>query len=618
MVNNQSQLVDPIIDELAAIPGALGKFVCDYPGIHDGNEPDWLEHWFVRRSEAHFTDSLSDHDHVLPLRDFKPGANFAATAFPATLISIHPQHFRGFRRLSDSIHFDSQLVVIDGPNSSGKTSLGEAIEWLLTGALSRREGRDHGSPRELENCIANQFRPASEKTWVAGTLRIQSGSNAEAITLRRELVRDYGPTGTSRSESKLFVGDTELSHDDELTTLERLFGSVPPILMQHTLRYFVESNPDKRRQYFERLLRLNQLTDLISRAVIGNPRLPEFRSPQGGAALDAWRSLGSMADQQPISRTLRRSSSRSTNDIERSVRQALTEIAKSSITAEIDADLDFEGIRRLIDEEQRRTRQQSFPPLESLRPQTQLADGNPPPAFDRAISESALTLADTREAFARAHSQLTDGNVNRAAIAHAMAHLLKEGVIDPAAEGQLCPLCNYTEANSLTQRRIHEIQRWLPLFREEQNALESLTQAKSKLLDALKRPINNYHSLLPTVPPRAKLRPHLHDSHEDLVGAVDATLKVRNAASRELEPSILVLSNVIAKIEEPTSDAHDINSDIQQSIESARALESIYTHAKTYAVHFDTIENAVGVAAREDPQYNLRDSWLECAAIRHT
>ena len=61
--------------------------------------------------------------------------------------------------------------------------------------------------------------------------------------------------------------------------------------MQHTLRSFVQSPPSRRRQYFERILALDELTDLIGRAVIGNAKLPGFKSPQGSYGLLQWESL---------------------------------------------------------------------------------------------------------------------------------------------------------------------------------------------------------------------------------------------------------------------------------------------------------------------------------------
>ncbi|MBL0347275.1 MAG: AAA family ATPase [Anaerolineales bacterium] len=40
--------------------------------------------------------------------------------------------------MSDPINLTGKLIVIDGRNSSGKTSLAEAFEWLLSGQLIRR------------------------------------------------------------------------------------------------------------------------------------------------------------------------------------------------------------------------------------------------------------------------------------------------------------------------------------------------------------------------------------------------------------------------------------------------------------------------------------------------
>ena len=61
--------------------------------------------------------------------------------------------------------------------------------------------------------------------------------------------------------------------------------------MQHTLRSFVQSPPSHRRQYFERILSLDELTDLVGRAVIGNAKLPGFKSPQGSYGLLQWETL---------------------------------------------------------------------------------------------------------------------------------------------------------------------------------------------------------------------------------------------------------------------------------------------------------------------------------------
>ena len=50
----------------------------------------------------------------------------------------------------------------------------------------------------------------------------------------------------------------------------------------------MESPPKHRRQYFERLLHLDGLTNLITKAVIGDARLAEFAGPAGNEGLKTW------------------------------------------------------------------------------------------------------------------------------------------------------------------------------------------------------------------------------------------------------------------------------------------------------------------------------------------
>jgi len=51
--------------------------------------------------------------------------------------------FRGFK-LPKTIPLDANIVVIHGSNGSGKSSIVEALDWLLLGDISRHE---HASSR---------------------------------------------------------------------------------------------------------------------------------------------------------------------------------------------------------------------------------------------------------------------------------------------------------------------------------------------------------------------------------------------------------------------------------------------------------------------------------------
>ena len=63
------------------------------------------------------------------------------------------------------------------------------------------------------------------------------------FTLRRILKEDYGVTITSKCKSVLILNNKELTEQEEREILETLFASVPPILMQHTLRPFCRESP---------------------------------------------------------------------------------------------------------------------------------------------------------------------------------------------------------------------------------------------------------------------------------------------------------------------------------------------------------------------------------------
>ena len=105
-------------------------------------------------------------------------------------VSVQANYFRGFLKQDVPIDLSGDLVVIDGRNSSGKTSLAEAVEWLLTGRLARR---DQLNAKEMHGYISNRFRPSDEETWVEGVFK----ADTETLVYRRKLTADYGKTANA-------------------------------------------------------------------------------------------------------------------------------------------------------------------------------------------------------------------------------------------------------------------------------------------------------------------------------------------------------------------------------------------------------------------------------------
>ena len=155
--------------------------------------------------------------------------------------------------------------------------MAEALEWVLTGQIERR---NTGDPKELAEFITNRFKPDSEKTWVECVLH----HDGETVTLRRCLVKDYDSKKNSRCETRLLIDDSEVANGSEL--LVALFQGVPPLLMQHSLRKFVLQNPTDRRKYFERLAQ-------SGRHNVANPKGSGGRRwtcalPKGAGRENAW------------------------------------------------------------------------------------------------------------------------------------------------------------------------------------------------------------------------------------------------------------------------------------------------------------------------------------------
>ena len=57
---------------------------------------------------------------------------------PCRVSKLEIQGFRAFGRNLQTLEFPSPLAAVWGPNSQGKTSLAEAVEFLLTGQIVPR------------------------------------------------------------------------------------------------------------------------------------------------------------------------------------------------------------------------------------------------------------------------------------------------------------------------------------------------------------------------------------------------------------------------------------------------------------------------------------------------
>jgi len=160
--------------------------------------------------------------------------------------SLTIRGFRGFNK-EQSIDLHHALTIIYGPNSYGKTSITEAVEWLLyerTSKVDRGESKDEykGSYR---NCHIDDATSTSVKVCFSG--------DDKKTEFEAELV---GEEGMHKSVDRLAVEQWPI--DVDLGVVSK------PFIMQHALKYLLLVGPDQRFRGFALLLGLDELGNVQS------------------------------------------------------------------------------------------------------------------------------------------------------------------------------------------------------------------------------------------------------------------------------------------------------------------------------------------------------------------
>jgi len=606
---------DPLLSTLILGEGPLAGLVRSYPGLAGLEvEPAWLDSWFCAQiplalaaGEAGMLAGALDEDALAALR--QPSARNVSAL---QLVSLEAQHFRGFRASGAPVDLRGKLVVIEGANSTGKTSLAEAIEWLFTGALQRRLMRQQGNPRELESCIQNQLRPDGADTWVTATF---VGAKDEQLTLKRSLIADYGTASTSSAQSKLELNGKELSPAEERAALDAHFGGVPPILMQHTLREFINSTPAERRQYFERLLSLDEVTGLIERAVVGDPRLGDFAAPDGGTALAKWARVRELYHKEshqkgsaeaglklaeaelPTGRGLR-------------VTEAMMSIARCKHADAIGGATELDAALRAMEKVQEVIREGKLPILARLRPKRSFDAAaatamSSPPIIDGTgrwlkAREAALTAAKASASVSAAEREVSG----------AVEALTVAGVINAAAESQTCPVC--LAEGSLSQGRLAALRGIGPLNRALSDARHCEATRRTELKQQADSAVALLADLAPIAPADADWEKATAAATPDLKGALAAARAEITQVSGLLLPlrqSLTTLSTQLAA-EVPE----------HQSAEVARLRDDVASRTGGLSgliARFDravkALDAAVGAEVSHGAPYVARDAWLGVA-----
>lgn len=174
-----------------------------------------------------------------------------------TLAWIEITGFRSFS-VTQRLDFTEPLSLVWGGNSQGKTSIAEAIEFLVTGDTVRRTllGGDRTEYHSSLRCVHH---PDGDAVVVSAGIVDGTGHEHR---VERTLDQDYG----RGQECMTTLTIDGVVHAD-LGGLGIVLAEPPlraPVLFQHSVRYALSARPSDRLAYFKALLELADLDTLAS------------------------------------------------------------------------------------------------------------------------------------------------------------------------------------------------------------------------------------------------------------------------------------------------------------------------------------------------------------------
>lgn len=187
------------------------------------------------------------------------------------LRSLTIKGFRAFGASAQTLNAPSDLAAIWAPNSKGKTSLAEAVEFLLTGRIVRRELMA-SSQDEFADALRHAHLAPDDEVYVAAKIEDAAGA---AHDVKRTLIADYGKRQDCQSRLEI---DGAPATASGIASLGIALSQAPfeaPVLAQHTLGYIFSVGPQDRATYFKALLEVTNLDEFrTSVANLGSEAKP--------------------------------------------------------------------------------------------------------------------------------------------------------------------------------------------------------------------------------------------------------------------------------------------------------------------------------------------------------
>lgn len=199
---------------------------------------------------------------------------------PILVSRLRVENFRGFARAVE-LDLSASVVILRGPNGVGKTSVFDALQWLLIGEIDRLETR---RLRKTDEHLVNSYRPGQQAS-VTAWLTVADG---EAIVSRTgdrsgNVLSWTSPSGEVLRGSaaiESLAGAFGASSDTSLATTLHAAG----LMQQDDSRIILEKSPRERFAQFSQLLGLGDLERFEnwtqSRSKLAQARLKETQAAE--------------------------------------------------------------------------------------------------------------------------------------------------------------------------------------------------------------------------------------------------------------------------------------------------------------------------------------------------
>jgi len=192
------------------------------------------------------------------------------------LLQIKPFYFRAFC-VSAPVVFNTSLTIFYGGNGAGKSSLSEALEWLLYGYTKRRRKGDEYSKNEYKGSYVHNACPTGTAPYVEAQVKLADGS----IHLIRRTMKLNKAGLALDQESTLSVDNTPVA---DLSPINLAYTEAQcPVIVQHGIQDFIHMRPIDRYRVISEALGLSELVefkDTLERAKIQRRNYPSTEVAQ--------------------------------------------------------------------------------------------------------------------------------------------------------------------------------------------------------------------------------------------------------------------------------------------------------------------------------------------------